>query len=261
MGPPLADFKPTSVIQLSGAPDLLKVNEHGEFTYGTMKDGAETYKLLSYGRIVALTRQAIVNDDLRAFDRLISAFGDSAARLENRLVYAELTANAALSDGVALFHATHGNLGTGAGSALSLDGLSAGRAAMRKQKGLAGEQLNIVPAYLIVPAALEGLAYQLTSANYVPTTQAGINEFAKGGRTALEVVVEPLLDAASATAWYLASSSGSIDTVEYAFLEGEQGPVVESQNGFEIDGTSWKCREDFAAKTIDYRGLYKANGA
>ncbi len=47
-----------------------------------MKDGAETYAVVTHGRIVALTRQAIINDDLRGFDRLVSAFGNSARRLE-----------------------------------------------------------------------------------------------------------------------------------------------------------------------------------
>ena len=259
--PNAPDFKNISVVQLSGAPELLQTNEHGEFKYGTMSDGAETYAVVTYGRIVSLTRQAIINDDLRGFDRLVSAFGASARRLENRTVYSQLTANAALADGVALFHATHNNLSTGAGSALQFSSLATGRTAMRKQKGLQQEELNLAPSYLIVPAALEQTAYQLTSSNYVPATKAEINEFRTGGRTALEPVVEPLLDANSATAWYLAASNSQVDTVEYCYLDGAEGPVIESEMGFEIDGISYKCRLDFAAKAVDHRGLHKANGA
>lgn len=259
--PNAPDFKNLQVTALSGAPELLQTNEHGEFKYGSMSDGAETYNVITYGRIVSLTRQAIINDDLRAFDRLVSAFGSSSRRLENRLVYAQLTANAALSDAVALFHASHGNLGTGGGSALTLAALTAGRTAMRVQKGAADELLNIAPSYLIVPAALEGVAYQLTSANYVPAKQSDTNEFRAGGRTSVEPVVEPLLDLTSATGWYLAASNGQVDTVEYCYLDGAEGPMIETEVGFETDGISYKCREDFAAKAIDYRGLYKANGA
>lgn len=259
--PNAPDFKEIKVVQLSGAPELLKTNEHGEFTYGTMADGAENYSVVTYGRIVSLTRQAIINDDLRAFDRLIGAFGNSARRLENRLVYAQLTSNPTMSDGVALFHATHNNLLTGVGAALGIDGLGAGRAAMRKQTGLQGELLNVVPSYLIVPAAHEQLAYQFTSANYVPATPGTINEFRQGGRTALEPVVEPLLDATSAAHWYLAASSGQIDTVEYCYLDGAEGPVIEQEIGFEVDGMSLKCRLDFAAKVVDFRGLLRSNNA
>lgn len=257
----LPDFKPVTAVQLSAAPDLLRTNEHGEFQYGRLLDAGETYEAITYGRVVSLSRQAIVNDDLRSFDRLITAFGNSAARLENRLVYAILTANAALADGIALFHASHGNLGTGAGSALQLSALTAARAAMRVQKGLQSEELNVTPAWLIVPAALEQAAYQLTSANYVPATQSAVSEFRAGGKTSLAPVVESLLDADSATAWYLAANGGAIDTVEYAYIDGADGPLIEPKPGFEVDGVSLRCRHDFAAKAVDHRGLYRAAGA
>lgn len=259
--PNAPDFKAISVVQLSAMPDLLQVNEHGEFKYGSLSDGAENYSLITYGRIVSLSRQSVVNDDLRAFDRLVSGFGAAAMRLENRLVYSILTANAALSDTVALFHATHANLGTGAGSALQLSSLTTARTAMRVQKGLQSEELNIAPSFLIAPAALEQTAYQLTSANYVPATTATINEFRAGGRTALEPIIEPVLDGNSATAWYLAAQNSQVDTVEYCYLDGAEGPVIETEMGFDVDGISFKCREDFAAKAIDFRGLYKAVGA
>jgi len=265
--PNAPDFKTMTVVNLAGAPDLLKTNEHGEFKYGAMTDGKETYSMLTYGRMVSFTRQALINDDLRGFDRLIGAFGNSAARLENRTVYAILTANANLSDGGALFNATavttaggHANL-TGTGTAISVTSLGVGRTMMRLQKGLQSEELNLTPAYLIVPAAQEQLAYQYTSSNYVPATAGAINEFRAGGRTALEPVVEALLDANSTTAWYLAASNGAVDTVEYCFLDGAEGPLIESEVGFEVDGITYKCREDFAAKAIDFRGLYKNVGA
>ena len=147
------------------------------------------------------------------------------------------------------------------GSALALAALATSRAMMRKMLGPNGEDLNIAPRYLIVPAALEQTAYQLTSANYVPATSATINEFRAGGRTALEPVVEAVLDGTSATAWYLASDSSMVDTVEYCYLDGAEGPVIESDVGFEVDGVSYKCRLDFGAKVIDFRGLHRADGA
>ncbi|MFC5548194.1 prohead protease/major capsid protein fusion protein [Massilia aerilata] len=259
--PNAPDFKNINIVQLSGAPELLRTNEHGEFKYGTMKDAGMNYALVTYGRMIGLTRQAIVNDDLRAFERLVSAFGASASRLENRLVYSQLTDNPVMGDGTKLFHADHGNLGTGAGSALQLAALKAGRTAMRVQKGLAGEQLNLIPNFLIVPAALEQDAYQLTSSNYTPAKQGDVNEFRTGGRTAVEPVVEPILDGVSDKEWYLASSNSQVDTVEYCYLDGAEGPVVESQVGFEIDGITVKCRHDFAASSVDHRGLYKGAGA
>ncbi|SFD83486.1 prohead protease/major capsid protein fusion protein [Massilia yuzhufengensis] len=261
--PNAPDFKNINIVQLSGAPELLQTNEHGEFKYGTMADAGTSYALVTFGRMVSLTRQAIVNDDLRAFERLVSAFGASSSRLENRLVYSQLMGNPMMGDGKELFHADHKNLGTGAGSALQLAALKAGRTAMRLQQGLQKEELNLAPNFLIVPASLEQDAYQLTSANYVPAKQSDVNEFRSGGRTAIEPIVEPILDKteASQKEWYLASNNSQVDTVEYCYLDGAEGPVIDSQNGFEVDGVTWKCRLDFAAKAVDHRGLYKGAGA
>lgn len=249
--PNAPDFKAMNVVQLSGAPDLLQVNEAGEFKYGTISDAGTSYGVVTYGRIVAMTRQAIVNDDLRAFDRLVTAFGFAASRIENRLAYAQLVG--------ATYDST--NSQSGAPSALSETSLGTARTMMRKIKGAQGEELNLTPAYLIVPAALEQTAYKLTSSNYVPATQSAVNEFRTGGRTAVEPVVEPVLDATSATAWFAVASSSAVDTVEYCYLDGAEGPVVETKNGWEVDGVEMKCRLDFAAKAIDNKGLHKSAGA
>ena len=259
--PNAPNFKSVDVIQMSAAPDLLQVSEHGEFKYGKVSDGKESYSVITRGRIINFTRQMVINDDLRALDRMIAGFGSSGRRLENRLVYAELTNNAALgNDSVALFHSTHANL-AGSGAAISVATLTAGRAAMRLQKGLQSEELNLVPSYLIAPATQEQVAYQFTSANYVPVTAATINEFRAGGRTALEPVIEAVLDAVSTTAWYLAADNGIIDTVEYMYLDGSEGVYIETEYGFDSDGVKLKARHDFAAKAIEYRGLYKNPGA
>ncbi len=259
--PNAPNFKSVDVVQLSAAPDLLKVNEHGEFTYGKISDGKESYSVVSRGRIISFTRQMIVNDDLRSLDRMVTGFGASGRRLENRLVYAQLTDNAALgNDNVALFHATHNNL-TDTGTAISVASLGVGRKMMRVQKGLAGEELNLSPSYLIVPAAQEQLAYQFTSSNYVAAKPGDTNEFRSGGRTAVEPIVESILDAASATAWYLAANANSVDTVEYCFLDGREGVALETEYSFDMDGMKMRAVHDFAAKAIDFRGLYKNNGA
>ena len=61
-------------------------------------------------------------------------------------------------------------------------------------------------------------------------------------------------------AWYLAADPAQIDIIEYGYLEGEEGPTIETRIGFDVDGIEIKCREDFAAKVLDWRGLYKNAG-
>ena len=251
------DFKSIQRTQLGDAPAYELVNESGEFKRGTVGEGKETYSLATYGKIVALTRQAIINDDLSAFTRLPELMGRAAADFESDTVYAILTANAALiNDSVTLFHSTHGNL-AGSGTAISVTSLDVARAAMRVQKGIAGRPINITPQFLIVPAAKETLAQQYTSADFVSAQASNINPF----KSALTVVVEPRLDASSTTAWYISASPAQVDTVEYCYLEGQTGVFLETREGFDIDGMELKGRLDFAAKAIDYRGLYKNPGA
>ena len=101
-------------------------------------------------------------------------------------------------------------------------------------------------------------AEQMVAQNLVPAATS--NVVPQSIRT-LAPISEPRLDAASETAWYLAASPNQIDTIEYAYLEGQQGAYIETRNGFDVDGVEIKCRLDFGAKAIDWRGLYKNPGA
>ena len=252
-----ADFKTISRTNLSDAPALEKVNENGEFKRGSVTDGKETYQLATVGKIIGFTRQSIINDDLGALTRVPALFANAAANYESDTVYGIITANANLSDAVALFEATtHKNL-TGTGTVLSVTSLGVARTLMRKQATPQGAVMNLNPEFLIVPAALETIANQYVSQNYVAAQSSNFNPFA--GK--LQVIAEARLDAASATAWYLAAGNNSIDTVEYCYLEGQNGVYIETRQGFEVDGMEIKARLDFAAKAIDYRGLYKNVGA
>lgn len=257
----LPDFRIRQAIGVGGDVELKKLNEHGEYTYGSLSEDTTGYRAFTFGRSLAITRQMIVNDDLDSLTRTGTRFADAARRLENRLVYDQILKNPAMSDGEPLFDAGHNNLLTGAASKFSLEALSSLRTLMRKQRGLDEETLNIAPAYLLVPSDLETLAYQFTSPNYQPTKTGDINEFRTGGRTALEPIVEPLLDAVSSTAFYLAARAGQIDTVEFAYVDGYEGLRTETFASEDVDGVKLRASLDFAAKSLDWRGLAKSNGA
>lgn len=248
----LPDFKQVSRVQLGEAPQLEKVNEHGEFKRGTMGDAAEKYALSTYGKIVSITRQVVINDDLDAFTRIPRAFGVAAANLESDLVWGQITANPVMGDGTALFHASHKNLGTAA--AISADSVGAGRQAMRVQTGLDGKTLlNITPTYIVVPTALETKTEQFLGQIF-PTKSSDV---VTTSMKKLVPISEPRLDAASATNWYLAGDPAQIDIIELAYLEGQQGLFTETRMGFDVDGMEVKVRQDVAAKVIDFRGLWK----
>ena len=251
------DFKTIARVQLGDAPTLDKVNESGEFKRGTISDGKEQYALATYGKVVAINRQTIINDDLGAFTRLPEMFGRAAADLQSDTVWGIITGNPVMGDGTTLFHATHGNL-AGTGTAIGITPLGDGRAALRKQKGLNGRFINVQPKFLLVPAAIETVAQQyVTQTNIVFAKASDYNPFAN----TLQVVAEPRLDANSLISWYLAADPAQIDTIEYAYLEGQEGVYLESRVGFDVDGVELKARLDFAAKAIDWRGFWKIPGA
>lgn len=259
----IPDFKMAKRLQIGEAPALLAVDEHGEFTRGTLGEGKEQYQLATYGRVFGISRKALVNDDTDAFARVPMLFGRSARNLESNLVWQQILSNPNMADSVALFHATHANL-AGSGAVISVASIGAGRASMRKQTGIdATTLINVNPVFLIVPPSLETVADQFISSNMLANSTSAINPFA--GR--LTVISEPRLEvgigasAGSAIAWYLSADPNQIDVVEYAYLEGENGPTVESRIGFDVDGLEIKCRHDFGAKVIDFRGLFKNPGA
>ncbi|MBF0463234.1 MAG: hypothetical protein HQL87_17855 [Magnetococcales bacterium] len=254
------DFKAMTRVQLGEAPALDKVNEGGEYKRGPMGEGKESYRVETYGKIIAISRQVLVNDDLNAFTRIPQLFGVAAANLESDVVWGIITANPNMGDGVALFHATHKNL-AGTGAVISVASLGLARKSMATQTGVDGlTTVNVRPAYIIVPAALEVTAEQLLAMNMIPAKSTDV--VPQSLRT-LTVVAEPRLDAAvnGDKAWYLSANPGQIDTIEYAYLEGQNGVYIENRVGFDVDGLEVKARLDFGAKAIDWRGFFKNPGA
>jgi len=231
------------------------VPEGGEFKYGKLGDDKEVYALATYGRIVSLTRQSIINDDLQALSRMPQLLGAAAARLETDVAYQPLLGNPTMADGVALFHATHGNLGSAA--ELAEAGLKAAEKAMGRQKGLQDEVLNLRPKYLVVGSDLSIDAQKILSA-VQSTTASEVNVFS--GR--YELVTEARLNGVEGgtAPWFLAADHAQVDTVEYAYLEGHEGVYLEQRDGFSVDGIEFKVRLDVAAKAIDHRGLFKNPG-
>ena len=256
------DFRAKHTYRMGDAPDLLKLNEHGEYQGGTFSESGETYAIDTFARKIGFTRQMLVNDDMSALDRIPAMFGQAGARLESDLVwgmilswdFANNVAKATkTSDGVDLFHASHNNLAT-TGSALSKDGLSLLRQLGRKQKTLDGKMMNATYDWLAVPSELETVAEDLLLPSLMA---ASIAE--QPIRTKMGLIVEPRIDVLGGAAYFAFSSL--LDTFEYAYLSGEQEMYTEINHHTDIDGLEVKVRKDFGCGIVDYRGMAKATGA
>ncbi|KFI28163.1 prohead protease/major capsid protein fusion protein [Paenirhodobacter enshiensis] len=248
------DFRAKSSVAMGDFGTLSKVNEAGEFTYGTIGAAPESYKLDTYGKIFAISRQAMVNDDLGAFTAIPNKLGAAAADFEANVLFDCVNKNPVMADGKTVFHADHGNLAEVADppEALSLTTIAARRLAMRKQTSPGGVLINATPRFLMVGPELETEAEQLlTQINATKT--ADVNPFSN-----LSLIVEPRL---TGLEWYLAADPAVIDGLEYAYLEGAPGPQVETRTGFEVDGVEFKIRLDFGAGWLDFRGWQKDLGA
>lgn len=250
------DFRRKTKLQISEAPTLEKVNEAGEFTYGALHDAKESYAIATFGKIIGVTRQLLVNDDVGAFTDMSAKWGEAAADFEAQqlvdLLEAGSGAGPVMDDGTTLFHADHGNIAA-SGAAISVTSLAEARLKMRKQKGLAGRPINVRPRFIVVPPELELTAEQVLAA-IQPTTTDDVNPF--GGK--LELLVETRLS--SATRWYLVSDPATTEGLEYSYLQGEEGPQIETKQGFEIDGMAFKVRLDFGAAFLEHRGWFCNSG-
>lgn len=254
-----SDFKTLNRIVFGeiGLPE--EVEENGKYPEMTTTDSKESYRVTKHGGIFSITLEMMVNDDMDAMTRIPRMQGNAMRRKINLDAYSILTDNAALADGVALFHASsHGaNLDS---TALAEGALDTGYSVMMTQTGTDSSAiLNIMPRFLIVPAALSATAYRLTGGGVIPESVSNVPLYGPGGPRTLEVVVDGQLDGTSATGWYLAADNNVVDTVEITFLQGEETPVLDREDGFDTDTIKYKIRQSYGIKAIDYRGLYQGN--
>jgi ATP-dependent Clp endopeptidase proteolytic subunit ClpP len=251
-----SDFRPIARVDLGLFPALDKVEEGAEYKYGTIADTGTTVQIATYGKVFAITRQAIINDDLGFFDRVPRRMGRAAKRTIGNLVYAIINGNPTMQDGTALFHANHGNL-AGSGAAISVASVGAAEAAMGVQKDEAGigTSAGVVPKFMLVPITLKMAANTIMTAANTPGDGAQIANPVRGLAT---VVADSRL---SGTAWYMAADPAQTDTIEVTYLDGVEEPFMDQREGWSVDGTEFKVRMDAGVKALHWRGLYKNAGA
>lgn len=251
----ITNFKPAQVVGLGSFPALRKVQEGAEYKFFTTGDRSVTRTLATYGERFAITRQALINDDVGAFTRVPRKLGRAAIRTVGDMVYAVLTANPTMSDGTALFHTTHGNL-LGAAS-LSTAGVDAMRVGMARQKdvGQTTGGLGIRMKHVIVPVSLHGVANQVRDAEHEVGTSAKNNTVPNYVRGTFDVVSDARLDEVSTSVWYGAADGNVHDTVEVAYLDGVSTPTLEQMSTWAADGVEFKVRMEAVATPLDWKTL------
>jgi len=249
----LTDFKISSRVDINAFSSLSKIPEGAEYQYATLGEHEQTIQLATYGAMFTITRQAIINDDLGVFTRIPRKMGQAALRTVGNLVYAILTDNPKMADGLPLFSKDHHNIAVKK-AALNVMNLTAARVAMATQK-LGDVTLNIRPKYCIVPVALEGQAKVLMASETDPE-QANAR-VPNPIRDLSEVIADARLDSTSPDTWYLIADPNQFDVLEVAYLDGQSQPTLEKQDGWLVDGITYKVRLDAGVKALDHRSFYR----
>jgi ATP-dependent protease ClpP protease subunit len=258
----LSDYRPHNRYHLSSFSDLKEVNEHGEYENGVLGDASkETIQGKRKGRILQLTPEVIVNDDLGGLQRIASALGQAAGRTIEKDVYALLALNAGLgpvmNDGLTLFHADHGNIAAVA-AVPSVASFDASRQQMGSQKDPGGNDfLDITPAIWLGPLNLGGSARAVNAAEYDDDSQKNQRKPNISRGMYRDVVDSPRL---SGTAWYSFADPNIEPVIEVAFLDGVREPRLEQETNFRTDGLSWKATHRYGTAGIGYRGATRNAG-
>jgi hypothetical protein len=255
------------------------VAEGATYTELTWDDSAEAASFVKKSGYLGITMEAIDKDDtarLRAAPRaLAQAAWLTLSKAVSNIFTQASGAGPTMSDGVALFHTSHSNLGS---TALSLSAWNSARLAMRKQTEVnSGERLGgiVSPRYLLVPPELEYTALQVLASEFDYTyalsnaPAAPVNPLAEGdglnARLAAarsRVIVVDLWS--DANDWAAAADPRLYPTIGLGFRYGRNPEVFSVASPtvglmFTNDTMPVKVRFFFAVGPIDYRGLYKAN--
>lgn len=253
------DFRNANRYRTGSFGVLDTVGEDSEFKNKSIPDGSKaTINVVTKGNMIAVSRQALVNDDMGAIVDVTGKFGRAAGLSIETDVYALLTANSGLganftnSTGTqAFFDASNSNI-NGTGTALGVQGIDADRVVLAQQKDPSGNEfLDLRPQVLLVPIGLGAQARTINFAEY-DVTQSNkfmVPNIVRG--LFADVIDTPRL---SGTRRYLFASPSDAAAIVVAFLNGQEAPFLEQRLGWRTDGSEWKLRIDYKAQFFDPKG-------
>jgi len=257
------DFKEFYRYRLTGNGVFEKVGPDGELKHATLSEETYTNRVETYGRMITLTRQMIINDDLGAFLQIPRIIGRMSALKREEAVFELL-----LSNPNNFFSAANRNYLTGVDTVLSITALTLAEQAFLDQVDVDGRPILLSPAVLLVPTSLKVLAQQLM-------TETRVNEITAQGKPSpasnphagkWKPVASPYLNAqgltgSSSKAWYLFANPADVAAIEIAYLRGRRVPTIESgETSFNTLGMQWRGYFDFGVAMQDFRAAVKVKG-
>jgi hypothetical protein len=250
---PRFDFRSNELARIGGYGNLPAVGQGaGYASLTTPSDEKASYAVTKRGGLEDVTLEAIRNDDVAALRRIPDELALAAAQTLYEFVFDFIRTNPTIYDSVALFHASHGNLGT---TALDATSVAAARLAMVNQtRAGSGKKINTGPAYALVPFELQEAAWNL----FVRGTNLD-----KTYVQSLNPVVIPINYWTDANDWAMVANPRKCPTIEIGFLDGNETPDIFVQDMpnvgsmFSNDKLTYKIRHIYGGTVVDFRGMRK----
>ena len=255
----VSDFKAVTSYRLTGGFEFAEIGPGGEIKHGEVGEESFQNQARTYARMFALTRQDLINDDLGALTAVPAKIGRGAALTMNRIFWT------AFLDNAQFFTNARKNYKEGASTALGIDAMTEAELMFLTQTDPDGYPLALTPAILLVPPALVVPASQLMNSlevrnpaakDYTSNPHAGKFRIVRSS-----YLSNTSIPGASAKAWYLLAEPSELPTIEVAFLNGQQNPVIEqAEADFQVLGVQMRGYFDFGVARHDWRGGLKFKG-
>ena len=257
----VSDFKTVTSYRLVGRDQYEKVAPGGELKHGALGEETYTNKADTYGLILTIDRQDIINDDLGAITTVPRKLGRGSGLKINDVFWATFLNN------TAFFTAGRNNYLTGVDTALGITGLTLAEVSFMNQVDAEGKPVGIMPAILLVPPSLSAMGTMLFKSLEIRDNTASVKyplanpHAAKFRAEVSRYLSNPQYTGFSDKAWYLLADPGDLAVIEVAFLNGQEAPTIESAEAdFNVLGIQMRGYHDFGVALQEPRAGVKAKG-
>lgn len=243
----VSNMLPVNTYSIGGFPELLETAEGAEYKAGTVSTESGSFFISKFGRILMMTFESILNDDMRMLDTSIKGVAAKDVSLRKKKIRDAFGAK--LADGKSLFHNSRGNLIT---TPVGVDALKAARLKLATVKDLDGDPMDLELAYIV--CALEDRdEWEKLMSPITAAVTGDVNIYA--GRFSL--IADPMLAPGE---WIAAADPAYGDAIELADLRGYEGVRVEEIPNHLVDGISYRARAFAGAHPTGWRGFVKSTG-
>ena len=268
------DFKLAYAYQLEGEGRLLPIGGDGEIKHGKVIESEYTSKLETYARMLAWTREDMINDDLGALGRTADMLGTMAFKAR------EFAAAQFIIEPSATFWnavAANGPVNSFAARNLDHPGMTESDESFDGITDSEGLPISVGGGQLLVPHTLKTEAADLrnsrelrvgggdtsTAKQTITNTHYEMFEYRSTPWIANAVVNQGLTNAANATTtWYRFADPESAPAMIVSYLNGQDTPTIESdETDFNTLGMQFRCYFDFGFGVQDPRHAQRNIGA